>query len=48
MGATPQRDANGIDQPPPKKKKGLFGKILGAFKGDDDDRNKQQSQQPRP
>jgi penicillin-binding protein 1B len=44
----PQGDANGINQPAPKKKKGLFGRILGAFKGDDNDQSKQQSQQPNP
>ena len=31
--SAPQPDANGIDQPPPKKKKGLWGKIVRRVQG---------------
>ena len=38
------------EQPEPKKKKGFFGKVFGALKGDGSDNKKQpnQTQQPQP
>ena len=36
---SPQQEASAQPEPASKKKKGLFGKIVGVFKGDDNDKN---------
>jgi len=45
---TPVAPGNPDQQPQQQKKKGIFGKIFGVFKGDKDEDNSKQQQKPPP